>query len=104
PAPVLEPVPGRVSVDTSTRLRLSWRAAPGARSYDVELNGVIVAGALAGTAVELAYGDGATGFVEGRNRWRVRARDGSAGKWSTAGAFDVVTRGAVLARRFDLED
>ena len=104
PAPVLEPVPGRVLVDASTRLRLSWRAVPMARTYDVELNGVIVAGGLAGTAADLGYGDGATGFVEGRNRWRVRARDSSAGKWSTAGAFDVVTRGAVLARRFDLED
>ncbi len=103
-APVLDPGPGRITVDGATRLRLSWRAVRGARSYDVELNGSVVAAGVTEPAVELAYGDGATGLVEGDNRWRVRARDSASGAWSRPGTFDVVARGAVLARRFDRED
>jgi hypothetical protein len=91
-------------VDPLTRLRLSWRAVPKARAYDVELNGAVVAGSVVQTELVLVSGDGASGFVEGRNRWRVRSRDGSAGPWSAARVFDVVARGAVLARRFDRED
>lgn len=103
-APVLDDGPGRITVDPSSRVRLSWRRVAGARSYDVELNGAAVATGVTDTAVELTGGDGASGFVEGRNRWRVRARNGSAGEWSALGTFDVVARGAVLARRFDHED
>jgi hypothetical protein len=97
-------VPDRVEVGDTTRLPLRWSAARHPSHYDVELNGVIVATALSQRATELAYGDGATGFVEGVNTWRVRAVTTSGSEWSAPARFEVVPMGAVRARRFDHED
>jgi PhoD-like phosphatase len=103
-APVLLPVTSEITAGDSARVELGWRPVRRARTYDVELNGVVVAGGLSATTFELRAGDGAPGFTEGRNRWRVRARDTAAGAWSAPGTFTVLTAGAVQARRFDHED
>ncbi|MDQ1460045.1 MAG: hypothetical protein QOI08_1529, partial [Actinomycetota bacterium] len=103
-AVVLVAVPDLVEVGSSTRLPLRWSAARHAARYDVELNGVIVASGLTERATELAYGDGATGFVEGVNTWRVRAVTSAGTEWSAPSRFEVLPVGAVRARRFDHED
>jgi hypothetical protein len=101
------PVPGPsapVVVDDATTVALTWRPARRATSYDVELNGSVVASGVRGTSLTLKRGDGETGFTEGTNRWRVRGRSGSTGRWSPVATFDVLAGGAVQARRFDHED
>ncbi len=100
----LVPVAGLVDVGNTTRLPLRWSAAPGASTYDVELNGAVVLTGLRVPTAELAYGDGASGFVEGVNTWRVRAVSSSASQWSSPSQFEVLALGAVRARRFDQED
>ncbi len=103
-AVALVAVPDQIEVGDTTRLPLRWSAAKRAARYDVELNGVIVAAALSQQTTELAYGDGATGFVEGVNTWRVRAVTDAGAEWSAPSTFEVVPLGAVRARRFDHED
>jgi hypothetical protein len=103
-APVVEPVPSDLTFDDTARVALAWRPARGARTYDVELNGVVVATGVTGTAFALAAGDGATGLAEGANRWRVRGRAGDTGPWSRPGHFTVHVAAPVQARRFDHED
>lgn len=102
--PLLEPVPSPVTATDGATVRLSWRAAARARTYDVEVNGVVVRTGLDRPGFELASGDGATGLAEGPNRWRVRAVAGSATRWSDPGTFTVVPNGVVQVRRFDHED
>jgi hypothetical protein len=97
-------VPDLVEVGSATRLPLRWSAAKHPARYDVELNGVVVASGLTERATELAYGDGATGFVEGVNTWRVRAVTNADSVWSAPARFEVLPVGAVRARRFDHED
>ncbi|MDQ1379695.1 MAG: alkaline phosphatase [Actinomycetota bacterium] len=97
-------VPDLVEVGSTTRLPLRWSPAKSAARYDVELNGVVVVSGLSERATELAYGDGATGFVEGVNTWRVRAVTHVDSVWSAPSRFEVLPLGAVRARRFDHED
>lgn len=102
--PALTPVPPLIDVGSATRLPLSWSSAKGTATYDVELNGVTVMSGLREPATELAYGDGAAGFVEGVNTWRVRSVTSSGSQWSSPSRFEIVPLGAVRARRFDHED
>ncbi len=102
--PVLDPVTSPVAASADARVRLSWRSAARARTYDVEVNGTVVASGLTQSSYVLAPGDGATGLAEGPNRWRVRAVNGSSTRWSDPGTFAVVPVGVVQVRRFDHED
>ncbi len=85
-------------------LALAWEDAPRAQSYDVELNGAIVASGLRHGPVELRFGDGKPGFQEGVNTWRVRARSDGDERWSESSSFEVRPVGGIRARRFDHED
>lgn len=100
----LVPVTGLIDVGSTTRLPLRWSAATGPSTYDLELNGVVVLTGLRVPTADLSYGDGAPGFVEGVNTWRVRAVSGSGSQWSSPSQFEVLALGAVRARRFDHED
>jgi hypothetical protein len=103
PAPVtLLPSPAEVRADAA--LTLGWRPAANADRYDVELNGQIISRGQADQTVLLGDGDGGFGLVEGRNAWRVCAKNAAGEEWSPEGKFEVVPAAGVRARHFDLED
>lgn len=106
-------LPGPFSVDPQApsvragpdaRLTLAWGESRAALTYDVELNGVIVAEGLGEPRFDLVFGDRRPGFQEGRNTWRVRARNAQGERRSEPGSFQVVAVGGIRTRRFDHED
>ena len=98
----LLPAPARVRADAALTLR--WRPAANAEQYDVELNGQIITRGQPDQTVLLGGGDGGFGLVEGRNAWRVCAKNAAGEEWSLEGNFEVVPAAGVRARHFDLED
>ncbi len=102
--PVLVNPGERISASDDVRVRLDWEPSPTATSYDVELNGVVVAAGLGRPGLELAFGDRSLPPLAGTNRWRVRAVNGAGSRWSLADRFEVTTVGQVRARSFDFED
>lgn len=97
--------PGKhIVADRDVRIRLDWPRTPKATGYDVELNGRIVASALAQPGLELAFGDRALAPQGGTNQWRVRATNGAGARWSLPDRFEVSSVGQIRARTFDFED
>jgi PhoD-like phosphatase len=84
---------------------MSWSVVPEALSYDVELNGAIVATSSPSTSYEIGQGNGRTGLSAGPNSVRVRGRAGALeGPWSEPRAFTVTVVDVVRVRGFDAED
>ncbi len=102
--PVLVNPGERIDVSDDVRVRLDWEPSPKATSYDVELNGTIIATGLSRPGLELAFGDRSMPPLAGTNRWRVRAANGAGSRWSLADRFEVSSLGLVRARNFDFED
>ena len=74
---------------------LTWDSVSDAQSYDVELNGIVVARSNTTTEFDIAKGDGRTGLTGGANSVRVRGRAGELeGPWSDAADFHRSPRGS----------
>ncbi|MFW2382485.1 MAG: hypothetical protein ACN4GZ_12060 [Acidimicrobiales bacterium] len=115
PAPVMEPggppevpvvrTPGSpIAASADVEVKLDWPAADGATSYDVELNGSLIATGLAAPGLALKFGDRSFAPQQGLNRWRVRAANGVGARWSLPDSFQVNSTNQVRARTFDFED
>ncbi len=93
-------------VDSSApAVQVTWGAVADAQSYDVELNGIVVARSNTTTQFDIAKGDGRTGLTGGDNSVRVRGRAGELeGPWSDVQTFTVRPAGVVRSRGFDAED
>ena len=73
-----------VADSTVDAVQVSWSGVPDAQSYDIELNGLLVARSSNSTQFAIAPGDGRTGLTGGANSVRVRGRAGDLeGPWST---------------------
>ena len=84
---------------------VSWSIVPDALSYDVELNGSVVATSYPSTSFEIGRGNGRTGLSAGANSVRVRGRAGDLeGSWSQPQAFTVTVVDVIRVRGFDAED
>ncbi len=94
----------RIDATTDVKVVLDWLPTPSAASYDVELNGVLVATALAAPGLTLAFGDRSLAPQGGANVWRVRAANGAGSRWSQSDRFEVASVGQIRARTFDFED
>lgn len=96
----------RAPVDATedAAVTLRWAAPTAARAFDVELNGVTVAGALSERSLHLGAGDGDTGLLEGANVWRVRTHGAGDGGWSERATFAVRPVAPLRVRGFDFED
>ena len=86
-------------------VQLHWSSVAEAQSYDIELNGFVVARSNTTTRFEVARGDGHTGLTSGANSVRVRGRAGAVeGPWSTPQTFTVRPTKVIRSRGFDAED
>jgi hypothetical protein len=85
-------------------VQLRWNPVRDAQSYDIELNGAVVASGVHSTNFDITGGDGRPGLSVGQNSTRVRARAGVVeGEWSDARSFAVRAIGTIRARGFDAE-
>ena len=89
----------------ATAVGLTWSGVRDAQSYDVELNGFVVARSNQSSQFEIAHGDGRTGLSGGANSVRVRGRAGELeGPWSEPQTFVVKPSMVIRSRGFDAED
>jgi PhoD-like phosphatase len=84
---------------------VSWSIVDDALSYDVELNGSIVATSNPSPSFDIGQGNGRTGLSAGANTVRVRGRAGELeGTWSEPQTYTVTVVDVIRARGFDAED
>ena len=93
-----------VEAVASQKLVMTWSGAANAHSYDIELNGVLVAEDVTVQRLNLGFGHASVGFQEGVNSYRVRARNDVGERWSDIETFEVTTLDGIRARHFDYED